>query len=319
MRLFFTFALAAFQTIAVAQVSRPGYVVVEGDTLRGQIWVGTEGAAGMGARFQASADSDSRAVGVGDALAFGEDGGRAYRRGRFALQPGTQTALGFARVVRDGAADLLRFETDGGLSVFVLELGGERTPLYVLERGLEGVPHVPGVAEYRQALFGRLASCEGAADRARSARYQERDLAAVVDAYNACEDPLYAASETASARRRRTRVRLNLAGGYATSAFRRAIPLASVDPGQSSVQLGALAEVSPGALPRSLAITVGAEYDFGMVRRVDHSVLTSASESARDAVTLSLGGRVTVSAAGTPVYLGGGVLNGRTVSGSAGS
>ena len=317
MRLVCTLVLAAFQTLAFAQASRPGYVVVEGDTLRGQIHIGTEGEAAAGARFQGSADSSPRQIRTEDASAFGEDDGRAYRRGRFTIQPlppsAPSPAAGFARVVRDGAAALLRFETGGGLNVFVLELDGERTPLYVLERGVEGAPRVPGVAEYRQVLLGRLGTCEAVASQASSARYEERDLAAVVDAYNACHDPRYVVREAEPARRAETRIRLDLSGGYSTSSFKRANPSATRDPRQSSVQLGALAEISPGTLARTLAIVVGADYDLGTVRRVNRPVLTASTKTTHDAVTFSLGGRITVPAARTPIYLGGGILTGKTV------
>ena len=312
-------AFLAFPSVVLAQSFTPGYVVVEGDTLRGQIQIGTEGEAATGALFQSPADPAPQRIETEDASAFGEDRGRAYRVGRFRLRPADPAApdpsRGFARVVRDGAADLLRFETVGGGRVFVLEVDGERTPLYVLERqaGASGAPRIQGVAEYRQVLLGLLGSCDAVANRARSARYQERDLAAVVDAFNACRDPLYVALEPRPARRRPSRLGLDLFGGYSSSNFHRASPLSEEDPGQSSVHLGALAEFTPGTFPRSLSFLVGAEYDAGMVQRANRPILTSTTETAHDGVMLSLGGRATVSAGRTALFLGGGILNGKTI------
>ena len=308
MRPLFLLVLAALPTFALAQDGRPGYVVVEGDTLRGKVWITTEGRAGEGARFQAPADVFARQVSVGEASAFGEDGGRTYRRGRFTVRPGgtSEPVLGFARVVRDGAADLLRFESVDGLSVYVLELDGERTTLYgpAPEEAAEA-------AGYRQALTHALGSCAAAADRARAVGYHETDLAAAVDIYNICREPGYV-GVTPAPRRPRARLRLELSGGRSTSTFVRGTPGPSLDPGQSSAQVGVLAEVAPGVFSRSLTWAAGLEYDRGVVEVANQPLFRRPTASAHDALMLSLGGRATLPAAGTPVYLGAGIVYGTT-------
>ncbi len=321
MRLVALFVACLFSSPAWAQDSSfvPGYVVVDGDTLNGQIAVGTEVQASRGARFRAAGSGTERAISVTDATAFGERGGRAYRRGRFATAPPLEGVpmprLAFARVARDGAADLLVAEATSGTLAFAFTVEGETTPLYVFERTVDGPSgnRLQRVEQYRQVLLVRLGGCGVTEASVADTQLTEASLAEVIDQYNRCQDSEYATTRASAAPQRRpSDWSVEVGVGLATSQFERAIQVSVEDPDQSSSSLALAVEVSPGVLPASVSFLVGAEYDRGLIRVTIANGFSPRRVDRLDAGLLVLGARWTVPVAGTPLFVGAGFVNGRT-------
>ena len=255
---------------AQAQVYEPGYVVVDGTLHFGSVALGTEVENTLGVRFR-YADGVSARYDVGDVSAFGADGGRQYRRGRFQTDPSSDAPVArqlFARVVRDGAADLLAVETVEGRAVFFVQTEGEPVGLYVVRDEVETGRGVRARerALYRQTLSVTLDGRCASAVAVEEAAYTERDLANVVDAYNRCSDRRYVALGAVPVRPR-LRVRGEIGADRASGSFRRAAPgTASPDPGLGWSRFRAAAEVAPPFWGGWLRPVVGAEFERGVVR-----------------------------------------------------
>ena len=312
--------LAVPASLSQVRVFEPGYVVRDGVREPAGVSLGLEHENARGAWVRTAGGAEVQ-VDASEVEAFGVDGGRAYRRGRFETEVSRDAAdpmprLGFARVVRDGAADLLAYEPAPGFQpVWVLVLDGEQTSLLAVDRD---VNHRTGARRsrlelFRQVLLVRLGACGVAEADVAGLPYAEDALAGVVDAYNACREPGIAV-EAAPAVRRADRLAFEVGAGYGSGTLRRASPLSGSDPSQPAGHLRVRAVVTPGALPQALSFLFGAEFQDGLVYYSQGGGLGPARNAAdRDALALSLGVRLTARVAGTPVYVGGAVLNGRTL------
>ena len=261
---------------ARAQEFAPGYVVVEGDTLRGEVSLRNESRNAFEVRFRPSAAADDETFTPATATAFGADGGRQYRRGRFeraydAAEAVSDAVTLFARVSRDGAADLLALETTDGAPLFFVQTDGAPVGLYVAR---VRVPSRGGIQTrerrlYLEALQRALGTGCGVLVTGETA-YTERDLARVVDAYNACVDPAYVALERGArpVRRRFGVTSVTVGVDVIRGAFRRRVPRTIADPDLSALRASAAIEVESPFLPRALRLLAGAEFDYGLARVV---------------------------------------------------
>lgn len=246
---------------ASAQPAEPGYVVVQGDTVRAEVEIGTEFDASRGLRYRAGGGAWQQAS-PPDAEAFGTDAGRRYRRRLLRLsldRPEDSSTpverLAFARVVRDGPASLLALEVTPSRPLYFVEVAGSEpvglySSRYQTLRG-DGLRRTRTVALYRQTLAATLVGCDVDAARLEDLPYTETALTGVVDDYNRCQDADYRRPEAMEARRRPSEFALEVGVGVTSNAFLRATgPLVGVtDPDQVSAHLGVLAEWSPSALP----------------------------------------------------------------------
>ena len=260
-------ALAVVGAGVQAQSFTPGYVVVDGDTLRGEVAIGTEPEAARGVAFRPSPEAPAAQYDTGRASAFGADGGRRYRRGQFptdAVRVGPEDPVVFARVVRDGALGLVAYEAVDGRPAFALDRGGEWVGLPYVRARREGLRER---RPYRQVLAGVLTDACGPPDVDRLA-YDERALVRVVDAHNACLDPGYAPPARARGVRRRLAVAGEVSVGAVTGRFRRASRPAfeTEDPALSSLRAGALAEFRTPLLRDVVRPVLGVEYSHHVVR-----------------------------------------------------
>ena len=262
--LLFAVVLAASSAHAQEAEFEPGYLVVDGDSVWGEVALGTEVENGSGTRFRV--DGAVTPIGPGDADAFGATGGRAYRDGLFRVRavpdPAADTPdvrAGYARVVRDGAADLLALEFIAGRPHFFVEVGeGPRLGLYADRRG-----GADGSVAYRRTLSAALVGCTAGAPDWSRLRYRELELAAAVDAYNACVDPSYA-PRRAGAARRRAAFEVEGSLGVLAGRFAREVPVTFDptyrDPGVAAVRLAVAARVRPTLAPEAVALRIGLEY-----------------------------------------------------------
>ena len=299
-------------------------MVVEGDTLRGEIVVGTETEAARGARFQGPGASALRDVDVEEASAFGEIEGREYRRGRFPTEASPPEGaplprLGFARVVRDGTADLLSYEPVARQPVLLLQLDGETTGLFVVERVAEvstGL-RLQTAAPFRQILLGRLGSCGVEEGDVADLSLTEADVVPVIDGYNVCQDASYAPDAIArsAATRRPIMVAIEVGAGLTTSSFQRAtgVPTSFDDPTQSSPSSPGcrrgLARRRPTRLLRRRPAS-RPTWRSSAIRLPDRPSTARSSPAMPSPYRWALG--VTVDAAETPGFVGVGVLGGVT-------
>lgn len=312
----FVVAVALLAGAAQAQEFRPGYLVVDGDTVRGEVALGVETENAVGVRFRPTGGAE-RPVGPADASAVGVDGGRRYRSGRF-RRTASRRVSGplFARVVREGTADLLSLEVSAGRPVFFVQLGGETVGLYLdrdAVRGPEGIGYRERERPlYRQALRGLLGpGCPSLPD-VRRLDYTERAIGRVVDAYNACADAGYVAGRAPGAQRRGFRFGADLGLDGVAVAFRRTPPPGTGpgpdDPGVASVRLGAAVYVSPPYAGDGFQLALGLEYEPTQTR-----IVTGLTDevTAVGAVHGRLGVQYVVPRAGVHGRLGGGLLIGR--------
>lgn len=274
MRLFsaaFLLATIAVPAVVNAQAFTPGYIVADGDTLRGEVALGTEAENAAGVRFRRAIGAEAARYVPAGASAFGVDAGRQYRRGDFDVAPKPDldpalpdTRRAFARVARDGAADLLALELADGEPLFFLQTDGAPVGLYFVDRR---VATGTGL-RYREARFyrpvvarllGGACVSPGETDRL---PYTEAALARVVDAFNACADPGYVVAESPAARARREPVRIGFE--IDASAVRGTLARGGsflderTDPDISTAGVGAAAEVSQGGV---LRLVVGVGYE----------------------------------------------------------
>ncbi len=259
--------LVAVAASARAQPFVPGYVVVQGDTLRGEVALGTEPEAARGVSFRPSADRPATTYDTGGASAFGADGARQYRRGQFptaSARVAPSDPIVFARVVRDGALGLLAYEPVTGRPTFALDQQGTWIGLVLVQ------PRAVGDRErrpYLQVLAGTLTDACGPLDIERLP-YVESALARVVEAHNACGNPGYVAPPQAGAVRQQIGVSVEVAVSGTAGAFRRArrSPFPAEDPGLSSVRGSVIAEFQVPFLGAAVRPVLGAEFDYGTVR-----------------------------------------------------
>ncbi len=314
------FLLAASLVLLVAgaraQTYEPGYVVVEGDTVRGAIALGSEAQNAGGVRFRPAPADAPTPYGVDDASAFGADGGRAYRLARYQTDPSPDAPTGrrlFARVVRDGAADLLAVETVEGRPTFFVQTDAAPVGLYLVR---DEVATGAGVRQRERALFRQTllvvlaGPCASVLDVERLA-YTERALAEAIDRYNRCADPEYTAS---ASRAMRTPLRVRFEAGLdaATGSFRRVDvpPGTPEDPDADFLRIRAAVELTPPFFDGELRPVLGADYERDVVRLV--TGLLGREVTAYDRLHVRLGLRFAPEIAGARVRFGAGLLNGIT-------
>ena len=287
-------------------VFEPGYVVVAGDTLRGAVGIGGEAEAARGVRFRPGSGAEPVEYGVAEVSAFGADGGREYRVGRYATDPSPDAPLArrlAARVARDGAADLLVVEVVEGRPAFFLQTDGEPVGLYLV---VDEVASPAGLRQRERPLFRQaLAVLLGGpcAPDVEALRYTEPALAAAVDAYNACVDPAYVGAGAAPVR---TRARLSVEVGAAVAggSFQRAFVVdgAGADPPLRWGRVYALAELTPPSSPYGgVRPVAGVEYERGVVRLATGGSSAAYDVTDADAVHARVGLRLV--ADGPPVRL----------------
>ena len=315
--------LSLFGLLAVPALAQPtpGFVVTaSGDTLRGEVTLGTEAENARGVRFRPDPDAGETPYGLTEATAFGADAGRRYRRGSFQLRatrdvdPVTPNdRLAFARVVRDGAADLLALETSAGRTTYYVQTGGETAGLYLVQDEVTtgAGRRLRERALYRQTLRTLLGTCATSDAEYAGLPYTEAALAGVVDGYNRCADAEYVARGGSRAVRRQTTVAFEAGGAVAAGSLRRGAsappaPSSYEAPGTSAFRARVAAEVAPALLPRPVRLVVGVEYDHDVAR-----LYRSAAEAKRlSTVHGVLGVRLAVPAGGLAFHLGTGLLLG---------
>lgn len=230
------FALLAASSVQ-AQPFERGYVVAGGDTLRGEVALGTESENASGVLFRASPGAEPVRFEVDAASAFGAAEGRRYRRGqyqiRFARDPDSfaeNDRIAFARVVREGAADLLALEVSAGEAVYYLQRRGETVGLYLARDEIETGERrdrrtrargrrVRERPLYRQALSVLLTDGCDRPPKTDGLPYTERALAETVDAYNRCVDADYVGTVAPGPTRSGWEVRGEVGIGFATGTF----------------------------------------------------------------------------------------------------
>lgn len=313
-RLLLAASLALLAAGAGAQTGAPGYVVVEGDTLRGTVSLGSEAQNALGIRFRSTAAAEPATYGVDDAAAFGADGGRAYRLGRYQTDPSPDAPTGrrlFARVVRDGAADLLAVETVEGRPIFFVQTDVAPVGLYVVR---DEVMTGSGVRQRERALFRQTLTvvlespCASVLD-AEDLAYTERALADAIDAYNRCVDPRYTA---AASRAVRTPLRVRFEAGLdaATGSFQRVVdpPGAPDEPAAGFLRAKAAVELTPPFFNGELRPVLGVDYERDVVRLVTGTL--GRDVTAYDLLHVRLGLRFAPEITGARVRFGAGLLNG---------
>ena len=266
--------LVALAAPALAQPA-PGFVVTAaGDTLRGEVLLVPEAEYARGVTFRPAAGAAPVRYGPADAVAFEVGDGRRYRRGLFQVRavreadPMTPNdRLAFARVVRDGTADLLALEVVEGRPVYYVQTDGDLVGLYLFETEVGG-----GVRRsrplYRQTLLTVLGTCGTSEATYAELDYTEPDLARTVDAYNSCHDASYVVRTDGGAVRRATTVAFEVGADVSAGSFRRRGLRATsrVDPAAQASRLRFAAEVASPLLPRYARLVLGAEYAHDVAR-----------------------------------------------------
>ncbi|PAP75436.1 hypothetical protein [Rubrivirga marina] len=302
---------------APAQPFEPGYVVVEGDTLRGAVALESETQNALGVRFRSTPTATPVMHGVEEASAFGADGGRAYRRARYQTDPSPDAPTGrrlFARVVRDGPVDLLAAETVEGRPTFFVQTDAAPIGLYLVR---DEVATESGVRQRERALFRQTLAvvlegpCAAALDIPTLA-YTEPALTDAIDTYNECADPGYTAS---ASRAVRTPIRVRFEGGLdaATGSLERVSepPGTPDEPALGALRARAALEVAPPFFAGEIRPVLGLEYERDVVRLVTGA--RGRDVTAYDLLHVRLGVRFAPEVAGGRVRLGAGLLSGYTL------
>ena len=172
-------ALLALPASAQMQIFEPGYVVVDGQTVRGWVALGSDAENARSIAFRRTDVRDIEVLGPADIDGFGAVRGARYRSGHYAVDG--PTARAFARVARDGRADLLVLWTPDGPRYYVSVDGKAPAPL---------APSDGGTPSVQTALASLFADCRGTV---RSVELEEDGLAREVDRFNLCTDPDYVA------------------------------------------------------------------------------------------------------------------------------
>lgn len=320
MRTVLTLVALGLALPAAAQTASfvPGYRVVEGDTLRGQIAIGSEAEASRGFRFRTNPAASVEAFGVTDADAFGDDDGRHYRRHLFQIRavpeadPATPNErLGFGRVVREGDATLLAFEVVDRRALFFLDLGDGPVGLYLVEDQVETSTglRLRERPLYRQTLLTLLGGCGVEEPVYVDLPYSERALAEVVDAYNACVDPAYGPLTGPVAQRERV-LGFEAGAGYLAGSFERLTPISVEgysDPSPSAIHVQAALTVKPPFGANRLQFLIGLDYDHDVMRVVRGG---PTRETQVNLLYVDLGGRYILPIGNAAIELGGGLLAG---------
>lgn len=302
-----------------AQPSRfePGYVVLEGVRTPAWVALSTEIENARRVTYRLSPDGPEHTAVPFQLEGYGVDGGREYRTGIWRVQaPGYEDVTvdrvleGFARVVRDGDADLLALEVADRRPVFFVEVDGETVGLYHVERG-GGVMRLSSVLPlYRQALLMTLGDCAGPEDAYARLAYSEAALVERVDAYNACSDPDYRAPAVTRGYRPQV-VGVEVGGGYAAGTFSRRVRAGAFDePAQSTPYVRATATVTPPSAPWA-SLVLEADYAPRVVSvgrwRTGPDYVVSISTA-----TIGIGVRASQSVSGFETHVGAGLLGGTT-------
>lgn len=322
MRLLVVFVVLTIGAPARAQVAifEPGYLLQEGTRTTGWIGLRTEAENAVRVRFRSTLQGAVTEFGPSEIDGYGTDAGLAYRSGPYRVQPPgyedstVPTArLGFARVVRDGAWDLLAFEVRDRAPVFFVTDGdGEPIGLYNVTLG-GGPARVETVRPlYRQALLVALGGCAGPLAAFENLPYTEAALAARIEAANVCADPSYVRIETVQAVRRPVVDRVEVGAGVTAGRIDRlqARPDASYPGVVAPYAEVAVVLNTPSA--RWLRFVGGAAYSAGTV---DLLVFMGRGFGVRRVSTahLVLGARGVAELGGVGVEASAGLLIGTTV------
>lgn len=281
-----------------------GYVVRGGERVSGMVALGADAETVRGVQFRPFSGGEAQTLGVDVLSGFGTDGGDRFRRVRALPAPGADSLTAFARVLRDGPADLLALWTPDGTR-------------YLIATPTAGTVTLPPDT-YASALTGALGACGGRV--LTTAAYDADALIEAIDRHNRCLDPDYRPGgdgrpllETVAALRgpRRPTVSLEAGLGYVTGTFERQVDpfgRAAADPSASgSVLLVAAAvDLIPVApwfeVVAEAGYTVGA-LPFGLNR-------TPLEIASFDLLTVSLGPRVSVPAGSTSLQFRAGLVVG---------
>ncbi|MDT0630867.1 hypothetical protein RQM47_12270 [Rubrivirga sp. S365] len=308
--------LAAPAALAQSAPDGPtGFVVTAaGDTLRGEVLSATEAEYARGVAFRPAPGAEAMRFGPADAVAFVVGDGRRYRRGLFQVRAAREVTpsrpndrLAFARVVRDGDADLLALETTEGRPTFYVQTDGAPIGLWFVEKEVGGRLHRSRPL-YRQTLLAVLGTCGVPEAVYAGLGYTEPAIARVVDAYNVCQDASYTAQPGGAAVRRATTVTFEVGADVAVGSFRRrgVRPATIVDPGVSSFQVRAGAEIAPTLLPHFARIVVGTEYAHDVARMYRSDFKAQQLNTLHGVLGARLAGRV----GGLGVHVGTGLMIG---------
>ena len=193
MRFFAPFAalLIAASTHAQVTIYQEGYVVERGVRTEGWVSLGNDVQNAQAIQFRRVQGGPTETIVPDSADGYGTAQGIRFRTGRYPVDG--DTLLAFARVARDGAADLLVLATPDGPAFYVS-----------LDRGPRLALSDPAAPPPARALAGLFAGCGRAPT---TLTLDESSLAAAIDQYNVCEDLTYVAGtqRAPSARTRRTR------------------------------------------------------------------------------------------------------------------
>ena len=191
MRPLLALLLLASPSLAQTGAFVPGYVVpTAGDTLRGEVAVQTDFEAAQGVTFRPGPSEPATTYAPFQLHAYGDAEGRRFVSHPAPAAPEAEPALSFLQVLAEGPLSLLRLVPRPSETVWFVRLGADEPQgLYrVVERvQSDGQSAALRTREpFRAVLAGALFACDSVRDRAFTVDLAERDLLALVRAYNAC-------------------------------------------------------------------------------------------------------------------------------------
>ena len=295
--------IVAVGAAARAQPFEPGYVVTGGDTLGGELALGTEIENASGVLFREGPEAEPVRFEADEASAFGIVAGRRYRRAEYPILSDLRRSqrvrareerVAFARVVREGAVDLLALQVSPGEAVFYLHREGDLTGLYYLRDEIADDLgwRTRELPLYRQALTAVLGDECGSFPVPSDVPYAETALAQIIDAHNRCADPEYAVTDELGPQPERAGFPLRF---EASLGF-----IVALD-AEDSVLRSRLDTMTPRF---AVGVEIPAPFDLRALRVV------AAGELGREALHANLGVRLLTSVGPVKAKLGVGVLAG---------
>jgi hypothetical protein len=241
--MFRTFTITLFILIgspsAAAQQSSnflPGYVVVSGDTLRGEVQDRIDLENTRSVVFRGAGEAPVTYM-PWEAEAYGFEQGRRFERKTLAPGPEAEAEALFLQVLVEGEVSLYAFslpspQAFGSISDadridpirYAIERAGTATPLYVRRRwGASTFEPISVDRQYVRALSEAFAECPTETRSLGRLRFTRRDLARAVTRFNACIGAEATVASTEGLARRSdvsAHFTMRVGGGASTVAYR---------------------------------------------------------------------------------------------------